>query len=201
MLVRQKEHALAALKSPAHDGGGIRAGANRAAVLAGKRFNGGGGVHISDGHDLQITEFTELVPAGFDLADVGHVGHRATGVQVRQDYLLMGPAKDIGAFGHEVDAAKDDVAGVRGSGLLGKFEGIAAEIGEFDDFVALVMMAEDHHIAAQTGLGRGDAVIESIVRREQVAVEIASDARFDFRGTNRRGLGRAGQRGEFRNGD
>src|SRR5260370_40924037 len=108
----------------------------------------------------------------------------------------METAKDTGALGHEVNAAKDDVAGVRGSGLLGKFEGIAAEIGELDDFVALIMMAEDHRIAAQTGLGGGDAVIESIVRREQVAIEITSDARFDFRGTNRRGLGRAGPRGE-----
>src|SRR5713101_3561168 len=63
------------------------------------------------------------------------------------------------------------------------------------------MMAEDHYVAPQTGLGGGDAVIESIVRRDQVAIEIASDARFDFRGTNRRGLGRAGQRREFRNGD
>ena len=40
-----------------------------------------------------------------------------------------------------------------GCGLLGQFEGIARHIGEFDDLVALVVMAQDEDAIAESGFG------------------------------------------------
>src|ERR1700674_1022246 len=90
VLVGEEKDSFAAREGPFHDFGGVGAGANRAAVLAGKGFDGGGRVHVGDGDDLaRIKERRELAPAGFHLADVGHIGHGATGVQVRQDNGLV----------------------------------------------------------------------------------------------------------------
>ena len=50
----------------------------------------------------------------------------------------------VGAFGHEVHAAEDDELGF---GMLrhlaGQAEGIADVVGELDDLIALIVMAED----------------------------------------------------------
>ena len=51
----------------------------------------------------------DLLPRFLDLVDVGHVGHRATGVQVGEDHPLVVAGEHVGGFGHEVDAAEDDV--------------------------------------------------------------------------------------------
>ena len=60
----------------------------------------------------------------------------------------MGLGEDVGALGHEVDAAEEDVLGVAAAGrLLRELEGVAAEVGELDDLVALVVVAEDDQIA------------------------------------------------------
>ncbi len=70
----------------------------------------------------------------------------------------MWAAENVRAFGHEVDATENDVAGVGFGGLKRELEGIAPEIGEFDDLVALVVMAKDEDVLAQAGLGSSDAV-------------------------------------------
>ncbi len=71
-------------------GGGVRTGANRAALLAGEGLDRGGGIHVGDGNDLaRIDERGELVPTGFHLADVGHIGHGTASVQVGQDDHLV----------------------------------------------------------------------------------------------------------------
>src|SRR5260370_1346260 len=49
------------------------------------------------------------------------------------------------------------------------------------DFVALVVMAKNHDIAAKASLGGGDAVVEGSVRHEKVRVEVAAYASFDLR--------------------
>src|SRR5713101_2521043 len=111
VLIGEEEDFFAALKSPVHHGGSVGARADRAAMLAGKGFDGRGRVHVSDGDDLvRIEERRKLAPAGFHLADVGHISHGATGVQVRQDNHLMLAAEDVRTLGHKVHAAKDDVA-------------------------------------------------------------------------------------------
>src|SRR5439155_701320 len=96
---------------------GMRDDAN-SAMLASKGFDGRDRVHVRDGDDLRrIDERREFAPAGFHLADVGHIGHRAAGVQVGQDNDLVLTAKNISAFGHEMDTAENDVAAFGFSGL------------------------------------------------------------------------------------
>src|SRR6266404_761711 len=90
VLVGKEENFFALLEGPLHDPGGVRTGADRAALLTGKGFDGRGRVHIGNGDDLaRIEERREFAPAGFHLADVGHIGHGATGVQVWQDHHLV----------------------------------------------------------------------------------------------------------------
>jgi hypothetical protein len=47
-----------------------------------------------------------------------------------------------------MDATEDDVAALGLGGLKGELEGIAAEIREFDDFVALIVMAKNDDVSA-----------------------------------------------------
>ncbi len=201
MFVRKKEHFFAALEGPLHDGGGVRTGTNRAALLAGEGLDRGGGIHVGDGNDLaRIDERGELVPTGFHLADVGHIGHGTASVQVGQDDHLVRAAENVRAFRHEVHAAEDDVAALGLRRLVGKLEGVAAEIGEFDDFVALVVMAKDDDVIAEAGLCNGDAIVERIVRHKKVGVEVAPYPGFDFRGAHGRRRVSADEGGVVRNG-
>src|SRR5437879_4718759 len=52
VLVGAEENFFSALQSPVHDGGRVGTGADRAAVLAGKGFDGRGRVHVGDRNDL-----------------------------------------------------------------------------------------------------------------------------------------------------
>src|SRR5579875_3003697 len=64
--------------------------------------------------------------------------------KVGQDHLLLRRGEDIGALGHEVHAAKDDVGHIAlASGPLRQHQRIAAHIGELDDVLALVVVAKD----------------------------------------------------------
>ena len=147
VLVGKEENFFAALEGPLHDRGGVGAGADRTAMLAGKGFDGRGRVHVRDGDNLRrIEERREFTPAGFHLADVGHIGHGAAGVQVGQDNDLVLTAKNIRAFGHEMDTAENDVAAFGLSGLKGEFERVTSEIGELNHFVALVVVAQNHDV-------------------------------------------------------
>jgi len=84
--------------------------------------------------------------------------------KARQNDGLMLAAKNVRALGHKVHAAEDDVAALSLRSLEGQPERVTAEIGELDDFVALVVMAQNHDILAQAGLRGSDAVIKSVVR-------------------------------------
>src|SRR5262249_3599398 len=72
--------------------------------------------------------------------------------------------EDVGAFGHEVDAGEDDVFGADGADALGgelaELEAVAGEVGELDDLVLLVVVAEDDEVFADLGLARGDGGAE-----------------------------------------
>ena len=62
----------------------------------------------------------------------------------------MGGAEDGGGFGHKVDAAEHDVAGLwSGRRLLGQQEGIALEVGVLDYLFPLVVVAQDGNAGAQ----------------------------------------------------
>ena len=91
-----------------------------------------------------------MIPTRLDIVDFRHVGHRAAGFEIRQDNLLIAAGENIGTFGHEVDAAEENELGVGArSGLFRKLPGIAAEIGELDDFVALIVMPENDESIAK----------------------------------------------------
>src|SRR6266851_4011257 len=182
VLVGEEENFFARLEGPVHDRGCVGAGADRAAPLTGKGFDGRGRIHVGDGDDFaRIEERREFAPAGFHLPDVGHIGHGATSVEVWQDNHLVLTAKNVRAFGHEVHAAKDDIAALGLRRLEGELEGVTAEISKLDDFVALVVMAQDHDVPAKTGLRGRDAVVERIVRHQEVGIEVAPYSGFDFR--------------------
>ena len=67
----------------------------------------------------------------------------------------LGGGQDVGDFGHEVHAAEDDVLGLGPGGrVLGQLERVAGDVGELDDLVALVVVAEDEHRVAERRLGR-----------------------------------------------
>ncbi len=109
-------------------------------------------------------------------------------------------AKNVRALGHEVDATEDDIAALGLRGLEGEFEGVTSEIGELDDFVALVVMAQDDDVLTQTGLRGGDAVVEGVVRHEKVRIEVAAHPGFDFRSTESGRLVCADEDAAIRNG-
>jgi hypothetical protein len=52
------------------------------------------------------------------------------------------------------------------------------------------MVAEDDDIFAQAVFGGGDALIQGVIRNEQVRIKVATDARLDFRRAD--GCGRLG---------
>src|SRR5260370_29549552 len=134
MLVGEEENFFALLKGPIQSRGGVGAGASRAAVLPGKGLDGGGGVHVSDRNDLaRIEQRREFVPTSFHLADVGHIRHGTTGVQVGKNDGLVLAAEYVRAFGHEVHATEDDIAALGLRSLEGELEGVTTEIGELDN--------------------------------------------------------------------
>ncbi len=103
------------------------------------------GVHV--GHrdqPVDVDHRGQIVPGLLDLVDVGHVGHGAAGVQVRQQDLLLGCGEDVGGLGHEVHPAEHDELGLvlacRGARQT---EGVAAGVGPPHDVVTLVVVTED----------------------------------------------------------
>ena len=154
-------------------------------MLAGECLDCGRGVHVTDGDDhAGVHDGREFVPAGFHLANVGHIRHRTAGVQVGQNNNLVLAAENVRAFSHEMNATENDVARIGFGGLEREFEGIATKISEFDDFIALVMVAEYDNVFAQTVFGGRDTVIQGVIGNEQVGVKVATDARLDLRRAN-----------------
>ena len=113
----------------------------------------------------------DLVPGLFDLVEVGHVGHRAAGVEVGEDDALVRGGEHVGRLGHEVHTAEDDVGGELVVGReAGEEERVADGVGPTDHLVALVVVTEDDEPVAEGRLGGGDAVDELVVGREGVVV-------------------------------
>ena len=148
----------------------VAARADGAAVLAYEGLDGGGAVHVGDGDDgLAGAGLLELFPAVEGLVEVGHVGHGAAGAEVGEDDADVVGGEDVGGFGHEVDAAEDDIfsANLVG-GFAGELEAVAGEVGEIDDGVLLVVMAEDDELAAQCLAGGLNAEAQFGVRESGV---------------------------------
>jgi hypothetical protein len=81
--------------------------------------------------------------------------------------------EDVGGLGHKVDAAEDHVLRVALGGGLGELVAVAGEVGEADDLVALVVMAEDEGIRAELLTCGCDARVHGVVGLGEVVVERA----------------------------
>ena len=123
------------------------------------------------GVPIEYARHRELFPAGLELIDRGHVGHRAAGRQVRQDHFLVRHRQHVGALRHEMDAAEHDELGV---GMLrhlaGQAERVAGVVGELDDLVALIVMAENNDALPQRSPGVGDAAVEFLVGQSEISL-------------------------------
>ena len=172
VLVRQEQHLAALGQRPAEGLGGVGRGAHGSAVPAGERLDVGGGVHVCDGnHLVGESGVLERIPALLDLVVGGHVGHRAARRQVRQHDPLLRRGQDVGGLGHEVDAAEDHELRLRpGCGLPGQLERVPGHVGELDDLVPLVVVAENERPVAECGPGRpGPGHQIRVARRRQLA--------------------------------
>ena len=56
---------------------------------------------------------------------IGHIGHRAAGIEVGEDHRLVVAGEDVGRFGHEVHTAEHDHIGIGGGRPAREFERIA----------------------------------------------------------------------------
>ena len=116
-------------------------------------------------------EAHELLPGVFHLRDLGHVGHRAAGVQIRQNHLLVGTRQNIGGLGHEVHAAEDDVASLGLRGQFGEPPTIALIVGKLNHFVALVVVPQHDTLLAENLAGGANASIHRVVRQDEIIVQ------------------------------
>src|SRR6516225_842226 len=113
-------------------------------------LNVGCRVHVRNGNDCAGYSALKVFPACLDLIKAGHIRHRATGAHVWQNNLLVIGAQDIGAFGHEMDTAKNDVFGILPAcGPLGELERISPHVGELDYLISLIMMPQDYQSPAE----------------------------------------------------
>ena len=85
-----------------------------------------------------------------------------------------GRLKHVGAFRHEMHAAEDDVLASGARGLLRQLVGVAAKIGEANDFVALIVMSKNHAFAAQSFAGGGNAVVHGVIGQDEVIFQTAN---------------------------
>ena len=123
MLVGEKQKFGRLGESPLKCARGIRRSADYALTFSTKSFDGSSGVHVSDGRDafagiIGQTGGNQLLPAIFYLRDFRHIGHGASGVEIRQNGDLSGAAEDVGTLRHEMHAAENDVFPIRHGGLL-----------------------------------------------------------------------------------
>ena len=149
-------------------------------MFAAKRFDCGGGVHIGQrDHIVRKPQPRKRFPAGFHLGDFGHIGHGTAGIQIGQYHLLgllfrsFGAPQHIRTLGHEVHAAENDVPGTGFRGNLGELVAVAGKVRETDDFVALIVVAEQDGCGAKLGPRRGNARIHGVIGKRQVVFKAA----------------------------
>jgi hypothetical protein len=153
---------LTSPQCPLQDRAAIAAGADGPAMLADESLDGGGAVHVGDGHDQLIrAALLQLLPAVQRLLEIGHVGHGAPSPEIGEDDADAWVRQDISGLSHEMNAAEDDKLD---SALLGgfprQFVAVPGEIGEGDDAILLVVMSEDDQPMAEALPGRPNPPIE-----------------------------------------
>src|SRR3982074_856667 len=71
-------------------------------------------------------------------------------------------------------AAKNNVLAAGARSFFRKLVRIAAKIGEADDLIALIVMAENDHVAAQNFPGRADALVHGVVGEYEIVLQTAN---------------------------
>ncbi len=178
VLVGEEENFFSAGERPLEGCAGVRRGADQAAVSPAEAFDCRSGVHVgqrnqSAGRCVGQPGAHERIPAIFDLADLGHVGHRAACVQVRQNHLLPWAAKDVGGLRHKVHAAEDHVLRVGPCCNLRELVTVASDVGKPNHLIALVVMAQQNDVGSQFGASRGDACVHGVVGLRKIVVQRA----------------------------
>ncbi len=142
-------------------------------MLAAKGLQIGGAVDIGDRGDVLvgIEHLPELAPGALHLGQTCHVRHRAAGVEVGQNHLLLGLGQDVGHFGHEMHAAEYDVLRLGLRRELGKFQRIAGKVGVGVDVGALIVVAEDDRALAEPRPRGKDTLLAGLVLQRFEAVE------------------------------
>ena len=173
VLVREKQHFLAARERPVKDLAGIGRRAHDTAVFTAERLEIGGRIDVGDRRDLliRIEHFGQFTPCPLDFRQAGHVGHRTTGRHVGENDDLARLAQNDGDFGHEVHAAKHDVLCIRIPREFGQPERVAGQIGMLVDVRALVVVAENDRAAAEFLLCRENTRLAVVILQLAVAVE------------------------------
>ena len=115
------------------------------------------------------THLRELAPGNLELVGGRHVRHGAAGGEVGQHDFLMRRAENVSALRHEVDATEDDeLRGALARGRARQLQRVPGEIGELDDLVALIVMAQDDDAVTERPLGSGDPLVHFVVGKTQV---------------------------------
>src|SRR5258707_13372803 len=78
---------------------------------------------------------------------------------------------------HKMHAAKDNVLAPSTGSFLRKLVRVAAEICEADDFVALIVMAENDDLTTQNFPGRADALVHGVIGKDEIVLQTANGSR------------------------
>ena len=126
-------------------------------------------------------DFLQLLPALLHLVDVGHVRHRAAGVEVGQEHRHLVAGQDVGGLGHEVDAAEHHPAYAGAGGCVPRQpEGVPGLVGEAHHRVTLIVMPQQQDLRAQRLLG-GRRSRRDLLRCEIGDVGVRLDRELDVR--------------------
>ena len=171
MLVRKKEDFFTPRPAPFDHFASVRRGTGQPAMFAAEGFEDRGRIHVDRRHDRLLHRHypTERIPALFHLFNRRHIRHGTTGRHVGKNDRLIGPAQHIGGFRHEVHAAEHHIGPI-GTLFsdLGKNQGVATKIGMLNDFIALIIMAENHDLLAERSFGRAGSFEEFFGRQRLI---------------------------------
>ncbi len=174
VLIGQEQNSLASRKRPLERRASVGGGTHQSTALPAECLDSRGRVHIGQRNRIgRQSQAFQRLPASLDLRDLRHVSHGAAGVQIRQDHLLVLAAQHIRALGHEMHAAEDDVVCRSLRGNFGELVAVAGEVGETNDFIALVVMPKQDRRRAKPLPGCRNACVHAVIGKSQVVFQAA----------------------------